>query len=137
LSFSRAGARRALNATENRGDLEWVKSVALTIHYLMRQYAMRYDRFHDLLDQLVAQIAQRQTRRMMCRDHQVGDGYRRIVFVLYRHLGFAVRIEALQDPLLTHRRQSPSELMRDPASVIFLDVSVCWTNTALGKSLLG
>jgi hypothetical protein len=37
-----------------------------------------------------------------------------MVFVLYRHLGFAVRIEALHDPLLTHPGQTPSELRREP-----------------------
>jgi len=91
-----------------------VPSVSLTAHHMMRQYAVRDDRFHDGLDQLVAQIAQRQARHMMRRDRQVGDGYRRIVFVPYRHLGFAVRIEALHDPLLTRRGQRPSELMREP-----------------------
>jgi hypothetical protein len=44
----------------------------------------------------------------------VGDGHRCTVFVFFRHLGFAVRIDALHDPLLTHRGQTPSELMREP-----------------------
>jgi hypothetical protein len=51
---------------------------------------------------------------MMRRDHQVGDGYRRMVFVRYRHLGFAVRIEALHDSLPTHHGLTSSELMREP-----------------------
>ena len=50
----------------------------------------------------------------MRRDQQVSDGYRRVVFVRYCHLGVGVRIEALHDPLLTHRGQTPSELMREP-----------------------
>ena len=37
-----------------------------------------------------------------------------MIFVRHRHLGFGARIEALPDPLLRHRGQTPSELMREP-----------------------
>src|SRR5438874_11426069 len=48
---------------------------------------------------------------MMRRDDQIGNGYRGSIFVLDGHLGFAVRIEALDDALLPYRGQTPRELM--------------------------
>src|SRR5215510_9857592 len=49
---------------------------------------------------------------MMRRDHQIGDGDWHIVFVLYRHLGFAVWIQALYDPLLPYFGEPPGQAMR-------------------------
>src|SRR2546428_3444865 len=48
---------------------------------------------------------------MMCRDHQISDSDRSIAFIFYCHLGFAVRIQALNDPLLPYLGQTPCQAM--------------------------